>query len=47
MGPRPSDFDEDMVRKSPTFKKWDALGKGQKVRRTLKMFRDFPILFYN
>ena len=32
MGPRPDDFDEVMVRKSPTFQKWEALAQGGKVR---------------
>ena len=38
MGARPSDFDEQLVRESPTFKKWLSLPDGQKIRYACRDF---------
>jgi hypothetical protein len=38
MGPRPPDFDEELVRKSPTFKKWEGLQDGQKLKYACREF---------
>ncbi|KAL7462553.1 hypothetical protein ACHAXS_002936 [Conticribra weissflogii] len=38
MGPRPPDFDEKLVREAPTFKKWQALRPGQKLRYACRDF---------
>ena len=38
MGPRPLDFDEDLVRQSPTYLKWLALPEGQKLRYACREF---------
>lgn len=38
MGPRPVDFDEDMIRNSPTFLKWLSLEMGQKMRYACREF---------
>ncbi len=38
MGARPADFDEKLVRESPTFKKWELLSDGQKLRYACRDF---------
>jgi hypothetical protein len=38
MGPRPADFDEDIIRQSPTFVKWTQLGPGEKLRYACREF---------
>lgn len=38
MGARPHDFDERLVRESPTFKKWLVLNDGQKLRYACRDF---------
>lgn len=38
MGPRPADFDEQLIRQSPTFIKWLALPKGGKLRYACRDF---------
>lgn len=38
MGPRPPDFDEKLVREAPTFKKWQVLQPGQKLRYACRDF---------
>ncbi|KAL7536016.1 hypothetical protein ACHAXR_010958 [Thalassiosira sp. AJA248-18] len=38
MGPRPDDFDEDLVRKAPTFQKWVNLQLGQKLTYACRTF---------
>mmetsp|Transcript_22439 Transcript_22439/g.45554 ORF Transcript_22439/g.45554 Transcript_22439/m.45554 type:complete len:392 (-) Transcript_22439:244-1419(-) len=38
MGPRPPDFDEKLVRDAPTFKKWQVLKPGQKLRYACRDF---------
>jgi len=38
MGPRPVDFDEDLVRQSPTYLRWQKLGIGQKLRYACRDF---------
>jgi len=38
MGPRPRDFDEELVRRSPTFRKWEALSPGAKLRYACREF---------
>ena len=38
MGPRPHDFDEEGVRKSPTFVKWSKLKAGEKLRYACRDF---------
>jgi hypothetical protein len=38
MGARPHDFDEKLVRDSPTFKKWELLNDGQKLRYACRDF---------
>mmetsp|Transcript_30243 Transcript_30243/g.34317 ORF Transcript_30243/g.34317 Transcript_30243/m.34317 type:complete len:122 (-) Transcript_30243:64-429(-) len=38
MGPRPRDFDEELVRRSPTFGKWECLGAGKKLRYACREF---------
>ena len=38
MGPRPIDFDEDLVRRSPTFLKWETLAEGAKLRYACREF---------
>lgn len=38
MGPRPRDFDEDLVRRSPTFRKWEELLPGGKLRYACREF---------
>ena len=38
MGPRPRDFDEELVRRSPTFRKWEALVPGAKLRYACREF---------
>lgn len=38
MGPRPLDFDEEMIRHSPTFVKWMNLLDGQKLRYACRVF---------
>eukprot|EP00536_Pseudo-nitzschia_multiseries_P016864 jgi/Psemu1/48164/gm1.48164_g len=38
MGPRPRDFDEELVRRSPTFRRWEALSPGAKLRYACREF---------
>ena len=38
MGPRPDDFDERIVRQSPTFQKWEALAVGARLRYACRDF---------
>lgn len=38
MGPRPPDFDEQLVRQSPTFIKWSTLNQGEKLRYACREF---------
>lgn len=38
MGPRPADFDEQLIRQSPTFIKWQGLAKGEKLRYACREF---------
>lgn len=38
MGPRPPDFDEDLVRQAPTFQRWAALAPGEKLRYACRDF---------
>lgn len=38
MGPRPTDFDEDVIRQSPTFIKWAHLEPGQVLRYACREF---------
>lgn len=38
MGPRPSDFDEDVIRQSPTFIKWEQLEMGERLRYACREF---------
>ena len=38
MGPRPADFDEALVRQSPTFVKWMGMEPGQKLRYACREF---------
>ena len=38
MGPRPEDFDEELVRRSPTFRKWENLMPGSKLRYACREF---------
>lgn len=38
MGPRASDFDEELVRQSPTFIKWEQLETGQVLRYACREF---------
>ena len=38
MGPRPRDFNEELVRRSPTFRKWEGLLPGTKLRYACRDF---------
>jgi len=38
MGPRPADFDEQLVKQSPTYTKWAALPQGAKIRYACREF---------
>jgi hypothetical protein len=38
MGPRPADFDESVVRQSPTFHKWLSLNVGERLRYACRDF---------
>ena len=38
MGPRPPDFDEDIIKKSPTFKKWMQLEAGASLKYACRTF---------
>lgn len=38
MGPRPADFDEGIVRQSPTFQKWMTLAEGDRLRYACREF---------
>lgn len=38
MGPRPADFDEDLVRSSPTYIRWEKLAPGEKLRYACREF---------
>jgi len=38
MGPRPPDFNEDVIRQSPTFAKWEALPENGKLRYACREF---------
>ena len=38
MGPRPADFDEQVIRHSPTFLKWMSLRPGERLRYACREF---------
>lgn len=38
MGPRPADFDEEIIKQSPTFVKWTDLQPGEKLRYACREF---------
>mmetsp|Transcript_27898 Transcript_27898/g.43858 ORF Transcript_27898/g.43858 Transcript_27898/m.43858 type:complete len:314 (+) Transcript_27898:121-1062(+) len=38
MGPRPSDFNEEVVRRAPTFKNWEKLAKGERMMYACREF---------
>ena len=38
MRPRPKDFNEELVRRSPTFRKWAELPKGERLRYACRDF---------
>lgn len=38
MGPRPPDFDEIVIKQSPTFAKWTELKEGQRLRYACREF---------
>jgi hypothetical protein len=38
MGPRPSDFNENLIRQSPTFMKWNTLAPGTRLRYACREF---------
>jgi hypothetical protein len=38
MGPRPADFDEEIIRQSPTFIRWNAMKIGEKLRYACRDF---------
>jgi hypothetical protein len=38
MGPRPADFDEFVIRQSPTFIKWEQLEIGERLRYACREF---------
>lgn len=38
MGPRPPDFDEEVIKASPTYAKWAALADGQKIKYACREF---------
>ena len=38
MGPRPPDFDEDLVKQAPTFIRWQNLAQGQSLRYVCRDF---------
>jgi len=38
MGPRPADFDEEVIKQSPTFVKWTQLQEGEKLRYACRDF---------
>lgn len=38
MGPRPADFDEQLIRQSPTFIKWTQMATGEKLRYACREF---------
>jgi hypothetical protein len=38
MGPRPIDFDEDLVRQAPTYQRWQKMQVGQKIRYACRDF---------
>jgi hypothetical protein len=38
MGERPDDFDEELVRKAPTFKKWEKLQNGETLSYACRQF---------
>jgi hypothetical protein len=38
MGPRPADFDESIVRQSPTYQKWQTLDEGDSLRYACRVF---------
>jgi hypothetical protein len=38
MGPRPADFEEDVIRQSPTFIRWNQMETGEKLRYACREF---------
>ena len=38
MGSRPRDFDEELVRRSPTYRKWECLAPGERLRYACREF---------
>mmetsp|Transcript_23748 Transcript_23748/g.30445 ORF Transcript_23748/g.30445 Transcript_23748/m.30445 type:complete len:313 (+) Transcript_23748:85-1023(+) len=38
MGPRPADFNEELVRKAPTFKNWEKLAPGERMKYACREF---------
>mmetsp|Transcript_9277 Transcript_9277/g.13333 ORF Transcript_9277/g.13333 Transcript_9277/m.13333 type:complete len:313 (+) Transcript_9277:116-1054(+) len=38
MGPRPPDFNEELVRRAPTFKNWEKLAKGERMMYACREF---------
>jgi hypothetical protein len=38
MGPRPADFDEELIRQAPTYQKWMELKMGEKLRYACRDF---------
>jgi hypothetical protein len=38
MGARPRDFDEELVRRSPTYRKWECLAPGERLRYACREF---------
>jgi hypothetical protein len=38
MGPRPADFNEDLVKQSPTYAKWEKLQRGEKLKYACREF---------
>lgn len=38
MGPRPPDFNEELVRRAPTFKNWEKLAKGERMTYACREF---------
>ena len=39
MGERPKDFDEEMCKKAPTYKKWSSLKNGEELRYACRYFK--------
>lgn len=38
MGPRPPDFNEELIRQSPTFVKWSSLNDGECLKYACRTF---------